>query len=355
MQPDLLLRLYLHKMQAHGKRFTRQDEKRKWREKFNFYFWCRVILVISPHTSHLLFLQDSSLRPILHPPPGHSPSIRTQLVGNLSAFRDKEETEVREDRVMERLRLTTDARLIAGEDELGGRNRYAADGLLNSTDCNLLMQLAQVSFFILRVSKCLRPHDLDKTSIESSKIWIIFAERGSHISYSYVLQIAVEGDGYEDNKSPHSFHERFEGATVGRMALVRIVRKCSPLSSHAYYPPAKFILWKKKKKTYCRWSTSAWRNRNYWSCSCSARKRPATTWKGISTLIDHCISPTPIWSAERPYPVIFIWRIIVLLTTFLLACSHRNIRYAIKRIDNRSDRWIGSLTTLWSHFHNSFY
>lgn len=119
--------------------------------------------------------KDFSSRPILHPPPGHSPSIRTRLVGNLSTFRDKEETEIREGRVTERLRVTDDARLIAGESELGGRNRYAVDGFLNSTDCNLLMQLAQ---------------------------------------------IAVEGDGYDENKSPHSSYERFEGVTVGRIALM---------------------------------------------------------------------------------------------------------------------------------------
>ncbi|XP_024880411.1 prolyl 3-hydroxylase 2-like isoform X2 [Temnothorax curvispinosus] len=119
--------------------------------------------------------KDSFLTPILHPPPGHSPSIRIRLVGNLSAFRDKEETEIREDHIMERLKVTDDARLIAAEDELGGKNRYAADGFLNSTDCNLLMRLAQ---------------------------------------------IAVEGDGYEENKSPHSPYERFEGVTVGRIALM---------------------------------------------------------------------------------------------------------------------------------------
>ncbi|XP_011879110.1 PREDICTED: synaptonemal complex protein SC65-like isoform X2 [Vollenhovia emeryi] len=119
--------------------------------------------------------KDSSSRPILHPPPGHSLSIQTRLMGNLSAFRDEEETGMREDRVMEHLRVTDDVRLIAGEDELGGRNRYAADGFLNSTDCNLFMRLAQ---------------------------------------------IAVEGDGYEENISPHSSYERFEGVTVGRMALM---------------------------------------------------------------------------------------------------------------------------------------
>ncbi|XP_011057841.1 PREDICTED: prolyl 3-hydroxylase 2-like isoform X1 [Acromyrmex echinatior] len=119
--------------------------------------------------------KDFSSKPILHPPPGHSPSIRTRFVGNLSSFRDKEETEIREERVMEQLKVTNNTRLIAEESELGGRNRYMADGFLNSTDCNLLMQLAQ---------------------------------------------IAVEGDGYEENKSPHSSYERFEGVTIGRIALM---------------------------------------------------------------------------------------------------------------------------------------
>lgn len=35
---------------------------------------------------------------------------------------------------------------------------------------------------------------------------------------------AVEGDGYNEYKSPHSKYERFEGITVGRAALVN----CSP-------------------------------------------------------------------------------------------------------------------------------
>lgn len=34
---------------------------------------------------------------------------------------------------------------------------------------------------------------------------------------------AVKGDGYEDNKSPHSKNELFEGLTLGRAALVNII------------------------------------------------------------------------------------------------------------------------------------
>nr|XP_012234724.1 PREDICTED: prolyl 3-hydroxylase 2-like isoform X1 [Linepithema humile] len=111
----------------------------------------------------------------LHPPPGHSPSIWTRFIGNLSAFRDEEKTEIPKSRIMEWLKVTSDARLIAGEKELGGKNRYAVDNFLNSTECDLLMQLAQG---------------------------------------------AVEGDGYMGNKSPHSSYERFEGMTVGRVALM---------------------------------------------------------------------------------------------------------------------------------------
>ncbi|XP_011151167.1 prolyl 3-hydroxylase 2 isoform X1 [Harpegnathos saltator] len=118
------------------------------------------------------FGKNSFARSILHPPPGHSPSTRMQYLGNLSVIRDKEEErETRRDRIV----VKDDVRLIAAENELGGMNRYVADSFLNSTECDLLTQLAQ---------------------------------------------IAVEGDGYEENKSPHSPYERFEGVTVGRVALM---------------------------------------------------------------------------------------------------------------------------------------
>lgn len=32
-----------------------------------------------------------------------------------------------------------------------------------------------------------------------------------------------EGDGYENNQSPHSEFERFEGVTIGRLAMVKII------------------------------------------------------------------------------------------------------------------------------------
>jgi len=71
----------------------------------------------------------------------------------------------------------------------------------------------------------------------------------------------VEGDGYEENKSPHSSYERFEGATVGRMALVRIadIRKYFLLPFHIHYLPHftfDIIYSRLKKENNCRWSTS---------------------------------------------------------------------------------------------------
>ncbi|XP_066602566.1 prolyl 3-hydroxylase 2-like isoform X2 [Prorops nasuta] len=62
------------------------------------------------------------------------------------------------------------------EKELGGVNRYATDGFLNKTQCEDLLQLAHIA--------------------------------------------AVQGDGYDEHKSPHSKFEKFEGLTVGRTALL---------------------------------------------------------------------------------------------------------------------------------------
>ncbi|XP_029678000.1 prolyl 3-hydroxylase 2-like [Formica exsecta] len=120
---------------------------------------------------------------ILHPPPGHSPSRRTQFFGNLSIFRDEEKTEIQRNYAKEWLEVSGNVQIIAGEKELGGKNRYAVDGFLNSIECDLLMQLTQ---------------------------------------------IAIEGDGYEENKSPHSPYERFEGVTVGRMALMMYFNLTKP-------------------------------------------------------------------------------------------------------------------------------
>lgn len=87
------------------------------------------------------FFQNFFARSILHPPPGHSPSTWVQYLKNLSVIRDKEEErETRRNRIV----MKDDIRLIAAENNLGGKNRYVADGFLNSTECNLLIQLAQV-------------------------------------------------------------------------------------------------------------------------------------------------------------------------------------------------------------------
>lgn len=87
----------------------------------------------------------------MHPPPGHSPSTKTHLVSNLSIFREETDAQISHVRGLERPEVADDAQIIAGEKELGGKNRYAADGLLDSAECDLLMQLTQVNkIFILR-------------------------------------------------------------------------------------------------------------------------------------------------------------------------------------------------------------
>ncbi|XP_078048000.1 prolyl 3-hydroxylase 1 isoform X2 [Augochlora pura] len=108
----------------------------------------------------------------LHPPPGYSTFSNAVLFNNLSGIRGGKH-EIR-DRKPQRVR--DGVYLIAEENELGGKNRYVADGFLNSTECELLMRLASMT--------------------------------------------AVEGDGYNEYKSPHSKYERFEGITVGRIALM---------------------------------------------------------------------------------------------------------------------------------------
>ncbi|XP_076244601.1 prolyl 3-hydroxylase 1 isoform X2 [Calliopsis andreniformis] len=109
---------------------------------------------------------------ILHPPPGHSLFTHAQLFNNISVTRD-ERSKMQN---VERPRVKSDIYLVAAEEKLDGKNRFVADGFLNATECRLLMELA---------SMC-----------------------------------AVEGDGYNEYKSPHSKYERFEGITVGRAALM---------------------------------------------------------------------------------------------------------------------------------------
>ncbi|CAL7946478.1 unnamed protein product [Xylocopa violacea] len=112
------------------------------------------------------------IKTALHPPPGHSLFSHIKLASNLSMMRD----EYQWIHDTEQPRVKGDEYLIANEAELGGKNRYVADGFLNSTECESLMKFASLT--------------------------------------------AVEGDGYNENKSPHSKYERFEGITVGRTALM---------------------------------------------------------------------------------------------------------------------------------------
>lgn len=93
------------------------------------------------------FSQGSSSGLVLHPPPGHSPSSWIRFVGNLSAFHRDAKREARTSRVRTKnhgSKARDNMRLIAGEKELGGQNRSAFDGLLDSTECDQLVQLAQV-------------------------------------------------------------------------------------------------------------------------------------------------------------------------------------------------------------------
>lgn len=44
----------------------------------------------------------------------------------------------------ESTRVKNDVYLVATEEKLGGKNRFIADGFLDSTECEQLMQLASV-------------------------------------------------------------------------------------------------------------------------------------------------------------------------------------------------------------------
>nr|XP_012151788.1 PREDICTED: prolyl 3-hydroxylase 1-like isoform X2 [Megachile rotundata] len=114
----------------------------------------------------------SEVETTLHPAPGHSSVSRAKLSDNLSKIQE----ERREINDTKKLGVKNVTYLLAKEEDLGGKNRYVADGFLNSTECESLMRFASMT--------------------------------------------AVEGDGYNENKSPHSKYERFEGITVGRTALM---------------------------------------------------------------------------------------------------------------------------------------
>ncbi|XP_043529191.1 prolyl 3-hydroxylase 1-like isoform X2 [Frieseomelitta varia] len=106
--------------------------------------------------------KKSDIETVSGPPPGYSLFSHMKLLNN-STIR------------VEGIKIH-DIHLVAKEEDLGGKNRYVADNLLNSTECESLMQFATMT--------------------------------------------AIEGDGYDENKSPHSKHEKFEGITVGRAALM---------------------------------------------------------------------------------------------------------------------------------------
>ncbi|CAD6204817.1 GSCOCG00002996001-RA-CDS [Cotesia congregata] len=107
-----------------------------------------------------------------HPPPGHSPAVQA-IINNQSLLYEREETARRESQILDSLE---NVRVVFNEKELNGTFRYLADGFVTKLQCNLLIKLAQMA--------------------------------------------AVVGDGYENNKSPHSKYELFEGLTVGRAALM---------------------------------------------------------------------------------------------------------------------------------------
>lgn len=88
------------------------------------------------------------MKSILHSPLGHLSSTWTQFTSNLSTLWYEEERKARKARIT-RVQVTSGVQLIASGKELGGRNRYVVDGFLNSTECNFLMQLAQVIFINL--------------------------------------------------------------------------------------------------------------------------------------------------------------------------------------------------------------
>ncbi|XP_015594433.1 prolyl 3-hydroxylase 2 [Cephus cinctus] len=122
--------------------------------------------------------QNTSYLSSIHSPPGQSRSTMLLLTNRtrMTNEENQQERKERKSRAAKQLKAISGIRIVAGEEELGGKLRYVADGFLNKTECNLLLQLAQIG--------------------------------------------AVEGDGYEENKSPHSKFEVFEGVTLGRAALM---------------------------------------------------------------------------------------------------------------------------------------
>ncbi|XP_017889080.1 prolyl 3-hydroxylase 1-like isoform X2 [Ceratina calcarata] len=124
--------------------------------------------------------KELSMEEDLHQPPGRSLFSSIKLSINIYTIPDESyETEDRKES-----KVKDDIYLISRDEELGGKNRYVADGFLSTADCHSLMQLVNIA--------------------------------------------GVEGDGYNGNKSPHSKYEKFEGITVGRIALLVYFGKIQP-------------------------------------------------------------------------------------------------------------------------------
>lgn len=91
-----------------------------------------------------------------HPPPGHSPAFQLRVTTNeTDEWREEKRSAgddnspiVEESVADER----TNIRLVADEDELGGKERYLAEGFLNGTECETLINLARVRYNLLLAS-----------------------------------------------------------------------------------------------------------------------------------------------------------------------------------------------------------
>ncbi|XP_066996710.2 prolyl 3-hydroxylase 1 isoform X2 [Anabrus simplex] len=99
------------------------------------------------------------------------------LIRQIKIIEDDEIKKLKE-RAVKQIKRTIkkDVKLVMGEKELHGTDRFLADGFAQEYECRKLMEIAQIA--------------------------------------------AVQGDGYTGNKSPHSEHEKFEGLTLGRAALL---------------------------------------------------------------------------------------------------------------------------------------
>lgn len=149
------------------KKFKKNKKKKKQEKEIN-------------NTKAKKLKKKSDVEVVRHPSPGHSFSY-TKLLNNLSMKRIKDHEMFN---IQKQRRIKNDINTIAKEQDLGGINRYVTDGFLNSIECESLMQFASIT--------------------------------------------TIEGDGYTENKSPHSKYEKFEGITIGRVALMVYIGKIEP-------------------------------------------------------------------------------------------------------------------------------